>query len=254
MHSLAEWIISRFTSSAHAASIIGDLKEAQPEKGALWFWLSVAGIVLRFGWRPLLAFVAAFYGGNRAFSSLQMAVFGVPLDSPHRFSLLWQPTVQIFSGVAVVLWIGLIYSLVRYGLRDRLFQAMLALAAPISLILCCWWQPLALWSAIVLAVVCTAFLLLQREGRRAALGTLFFVPLAIASAMLCLFLASLYQRMIYSGPMGEVELRAHPSILWIGLGMWVLATLIDTTACAQIHRRLLDRRSPASEPEYPSRS
>ena len=52
--SFAEWIIARFTTKARASSIIGDLLEAVPEKGNLWFWLSVAGVFFSLTWRPAL--------------------------------------------------------------------------------------------------------------------------------------------------------------------------------------------------------
>ncbi len=62
MHSasIAEWIVGRFTSGKRAASIVGDLLELESQNGALWFWLSLARVVLALAWRWPLAFVAAF--------------------------------------------------------------------------------------------------------------------------------------------------------------------------------------------------
>ncbi len=65
----AEWIIARFARRAVAASIVGDLLETATQRGTLWFWWSVAGITLSYIWRPIIAFVAAFYVGLKNLGS-----------------------------------------------------------------------------------------------------------------------------------------------------------------------------------------
>src|SRR5579862_3305241 len=60
----AELILSLFTSRERAASTVGDLLEATPARGGLWFWWSVARTALSLLWsdfatqRALLAGLA----------------------------------------------------------------------------------------------------------------------------------------------------------------------------------------------------
>ena len=39
--SIAEWVLSRFTTPGRAASIVGDLTENADSRGGVWFWFSV---------------------------------------------------------------------------------------------------------------------------------------------------------------------------------------------------------------------
>jgi hypothetical protein len=84
MHSasIAEWIVARFTSEKRAASIVGDLLELKPQKGPLWFWISLARVIVALGWRRPLASIAAFYAASWAFGGFQMAIWGI--HAQHR--------------------------------------------------------------------------------------------------------------------------------------------------------------------------
>ena len=78
----AQWIVSRFTSKKRAAAIVGDLLELATQKGRLWFWFSLAGVVVSLAWRRPLAFAAALCVYFAAFS----ASFWVTYRH-HRFAI-----------------------------------------------------------------------------------------------------------------------------------------------------------------------
>src|SRR3981081_2060490 len=65
MHSssIAEWIVARFTDKQRAVSMVADLVELEPQKGPLWFWLSLIRVVISLAWRRSLAFIVAPYAG-----------------------------------------------------------------------------------------------------------------------------------------------------------------------------------------------
>ncbi len=79
---IAQWIVSRFTSKKRAAAIVGDLLELATQKGRLWFWFSLAGVVVSLAWRRPLAFAAALCVYFAAFS----ASFWVTYRH-HRFAI-----------------------------------------------------------------------------------------------------------------------------------------------------------------------
>jgi len=71
--SCAEWILCRVATPDKAASIVGDLLEA--DKGPLWFWTAVAGTVLRLAWRRPMAVLVAWLAmdiGTNVFMTVAM--------------------------------------------------------------------------------------------------------------------------------------------------------------------------------------
>src|SRR5271168_2441253 len=121
--SVAEWIVARFTTRKRAASMVGDLLELQAQKGQLWFWLSLARVVLALAWRRQLAFVAAFMFGAGACSGLQVTEsMGIAALGAGQL-----PWMNLFWVFLYILWFVAVYTVIRYGLRDRVAQLALAL-------------------------------------------------------------------------------------------------------------------------------
>ncbi|HEY4837263.1 MAG TPA: hypothetical protein VIH72_01565 [Candidatus Acidoferrales bacterium] len=119
MHSasFAEWIIAGFTTKARAASIIGDLLEAVPEKGRLWFWLSVARVFFSLTWRRPLAYVAAMGIVLCWVRAFRFTVFG----RPSSFAVLTQQWMQQYLHVLVansLLSVAFVYTAIVYGPED----------------------------------------------------------------------------------------------------------------------------------------
>ncbi|MGH9739869.1 MAG: hypothetical protein ACRD4X_14975 [Candidatus Acidiferrales bacterium] len=149
----AEWVIARFTGPDLAASIVGDLLEEARERGALWFWLSVAGILLRLNWRRLIAFGC----GAICFSllrALPMPVYaslhGMPPE--HGPSEIWRPFFVMLGGLAMLLWVATPYMIIRRGFRDRFAQLALAFCVPLTAAVVCWRSPVVVATSILIAV------------------------------------------------------------------------------------------------------
>lgn len=232
--SVAEWTIRRVAGKERAASIVGDLVETAQHRGSLWFCLAVAGVVVRLLWRPLVAFVAAFYAGGWTYQGLQMAVVGI--HTQHRPPEPWMPLFSVLVGAGTLLWISSLYLVIRYGFRDRLAQIALLMAALTSAVTCYWWQPLIL-TACGITLVGAIWLSIRENGRlRAALALPMILVAGFSSFLTAFFLSSLYQKLVYAGPIGTREMQEHPSLSWLTFVLILASTWGTTVACSILHR------------------
>ena len=237
-HAIAEWIVGRFTSKGRAASILGDLEELKPQKGRLWFWLSLTGVVLSLTWRRLIAFVAALYAGSWAFGAFQVAILGV--HAQHRPpEYPWMPVFLAISWVGAFLWLILLYAAIRYGLQDKLTQASLASTAIVTVILYCWWQPVVLAVSIAMTIFVVAASIANKQRLKAALALTVAVAAGFGGGFVATRMAALYAHSVITGPMGDVELRTHPSIGWVTFCALLMAAWSTTSVCSLVHTRLM---------------
>jgi hypothetical protein len=252
MHSssIAEWIVARFTDKQRAVSMVGDLVELEPQKGPLWFWLSLIRVVISLAWRRSLAFIVASYAGlwmlgklaavlqNSYLRHAPPGTWGVPGD------------LQLLPIVGAFLWMLLLYTAIRYGVRDRLTQLVLALAGMITAVVYGWGQPIALAIGIALGVCVLAALAIGREYRRAVMVLLVAWLTGSGSWMLAMFLASKYQHHVHPGLLGDREMREHPSIGRVSLGLLMMTGWMITTACSRMHNWLMrDKQLDFSAPQ-----
>lgn len=242
--SIAEWIVSRFTSKKRATSAVGDLVELEPQKGRLWFWISLARVVLSLSWRRVLAFVAAFYAGNWALRGF-VAVSGIHAQHrpPEHF---WTPLIVMLSLVGMFLWMLLIYAAIRYGTQNRVTQLAFASTGLVMAVILFWWQPVILLACLALSIWMMSVLILKAEYRKAALVILASVVTGFGAYVLTAYLVARYMRFVYFGPMGDKELQEHPSVMWLGFCMMFITTWMVTTACSRMHHWLL-RNKPLDE-------
>ena len=230
---VAEWILARFTTQSRAASIVGDLFESRSEKGTLWFWRSVAGIVLAVAWRRPLAFAAAFYLGLHALGALQMPIYG--MYAAHRPPQEWMPMFAVLSGLGMVLWMAAPYVAIRFGLRDSFAQIALVFGGLVTIIIFYWWVPAVLAACLVLAFSLITTSISVARRRRALLALAIATAFGFGGGLLAFYLAGLYQNHLYPGPVAEINSRL------INWGVPLLATWILATACSRMHRLLLGR-------------
>ncbi len=239
----AEWVVRRWTSQRRAASIVGDLVELRPQKGSLWFWMALAGAVLRLAWRPILATVAGFYAGAYALSFFQMAIWGIRVQH-HPAGYAWTPVFSVFNGGGAIVCLVLVYAAIRYGVRDRLTQLAVVLAGLCTPIAYLWWKPVVLITCIALIAGVLAASLLDRAWRRAASILAVVTAAGCAGGLLALYLASQYQRFVYAGPWGDKEMRMHPSVLWVTFLLMFATGWLLMALCARMHRRLFESHGP----------
>lgn len=259
--SIAEWVVGRFTSKKRATSVVGDLVELEPQKGLLWFWASMAGVVLSLSWRSILGLVAAYYVRGWAFGRLGLAYFGKygPDRPPEHlwrptiallslFGTLWTPVIALLTFFGSLLWMALVYVAIRYGLQDRVTRLALAWTGLITTVVFYWWQPVILYVCLALSICVAAISILKTEYRKAALILLVTVATGFGSFVLATYWSMRYARMVnfVSGPMGKMEWQDHASVRWMLVIMSFIVTWIATTACSRMHYWLL-RDKPVDE-------
>ncbi len=247
--SLAEWILRLCTSRDRAASVIGDLIELRQRKGLPWFWLSLAGAVVRLLWRPVAALVAAFYANNWAFSIFQMTLWGV--HSHHHIpdgpwaALLF----GILSVTSASLCLILVYAAVRYSTLDAATQIAAAFAAVTTGIIYLWWQPIGL--GLVLTVLIAVLVASQSSSVRRKDFTTVFAAVIVANAgfLVTMCLATVWQRHLFAGQWGDKEMRAHPSLLWLTFFLMLITAWLTTVTYSALRSHFMhseSRLDPAS--------
>lgn len=191
--SVAEWVLGWFTSRSRAASTVGDLLEASPRNGIVWFWRSVAAILLSLAWRRSLAFAAALCLGLFSLDALQNFIYGV--NVAHRPPHEWIPLFGFLNVTGVLLCFGMPYTTIRYGLKDAFTQQILATWGLTSVLILYWWIPLVPAACAVLGVLVFAHAAMSRPRRRALAAFAVALGLSFAcAALLSRYLASrLYQ-------------------------------------------------------------
>jgi hypothetical protein len=240
--SIAEWVVARFTGKKRAASIVGDLLELEPQKGPLWFWLSLTKVVVSLAWRGALAFVAAVFVYFAAFGiSLLMSWLHLPFrtvpDGPWR--IVW----GVLCLAGNILWFMLAYAAIHYGVRDRVTQLALALAPLITAGVYGWSQPVILVACVTLSLCVIVALILDSERRRAALVLLLVVMAGFGGFLLTGSFAALYQQFVHHGPTGDGVMQGSAPVLWVEFCMLFFMTpWIMTVAFSRMHRWV--RRNP----------
>jgi len=230
---VAEWVLARYAGEQRAWTVMGDLLEEREQKGAWWFWRAYAGMLIAVAWRPILAFIAALFGCGSAWRMLMTQQFGVVVTL--------QLTVAHFTAVSG--WFVVMYSGVRYGLRDMLRQmsGIVAALATTAVILCRHEPALIIWTATTVAFVLACATL--RSTRRAAMvfgGTaaaLFAGFVFMASAEFAYTRYALHIRLL-----GSEELRQHPSIGYVMLATQLMGEAFAAWICKEMHRLLMERR------------
>jgi len=246
--STAEWILCRVTSHERAASIVGDLVEIEEQKGLLWFWLSVAGVVFSLVWRQPLAFVAAFYAGAWTFFGFQMAIMGI--NAQHRPpEYPWMPvfTVLIFAGS--MLCAVSLYAAIRYGVQDKVTQIAFAWTSLVTSVIYLWWQPVVLGLCITAALLIVSVSIFNSKLRKEALVVLVSVVIGSVLRFFVGLLAGLYQHFLLRGPWGTREMQEHPSLEWVVFCMLILTFWASTSAWSRMHNWLMRDQAIDTESE-----
>ena len=248
--SIGEWVIAGLTSRNRAASIVGDLLELEPEKGILWFWLSLAGVAIALAWRRPVAFIAAFCAGLWTLSGFRMAIWG--LHAQHRPEQALMPAFGALTGVGMILWIAASYTAIRYGLRDHVARVAIAAASLVTVLIYCWWQPEILVACIALSLCLLWVCILNDDRRRAAMALLTALVAGFAGSVLAMDLFARYQHWVFPKPPGDREMQEHLWVGWVLIGFWLMVVWITTAVCSRMHRRLM--RSALSDSEIESNS
>jgi len=238
----AEWLIARFTDRRRAAAAVGDLLEVAAEQGPLWFWSSVAGIVLSLTWRRLVALLAAFLCLSllRTFPMPVLApLHGIP--TAHKVPENWRPFFVTLDKFGMLLWIAAPYAAICYGFRDKLSQLLLVASAIATTIIFYWWIPAVASTAFALGIGVLIFSVAAAKPRRALLAVGVALGVGFCGVQ---FMLHLWQEYLALFPLSATGFSLSANSLPL------LAVAIQTAACGWMHRFV--RRALQRGPEIES--
>jgi hypothetical protein len=243
--SIAEWTIARFTTKARAASIIGDLLEAVPQKGKLWFWFSAAGVFFSLTWRPVLALALTFCLWKYRWRATVTAKVLTPSELASEIASYHPPTFAMLFymylySLGFQLRLGTFYMAVRYGLKNTFVRHTLAAWLLVGFVAQYFYtSPRITIACVGLAICVVVYSALSAQRRKGLL------------ALVCVILfLSAWNK--FNAPVVLLVVRAillvAPSE--ISLAALLMALLIQTFAFAKAHQLFFEKnsRSPENEP------
>jgi hypothetical protein len=231
--SIAEWLVGRFTSKERAASVVGDLVELQSQKGLLWFWASLIGVVVSLSWRAGLRFIASFLVYGAALLILEMVGMShLPRDSQH-----WPPSIRLMLTLDVSftigarLWMILMYTGIRYGLQDKVTRLALAWASLATVAIVFWQKPMLLLICLAAGIWMASVSISRTRYRKATLVLLGTVATGWVGDRL----------MGYVSMFGiHLLLRAgHKNIFPVIACVSLIVFWITVMTCSGLHHKLL---------------
>jgi hypothetical protein len=224
----AEWILARFIKPSRAASIVGDLLEANEQRGTSRFWLSFAGILISLTWRRPVAFVASALLGLFSLAALINPIHGTDVYSPLPPEI-WVPIFMVLSSLGVLLWMTAPYTAIRYGFRDSFTRLSAAFCGLVTTFIFWWWIPAVAVTCIALFFSLLVHSVVSARRRRALIALGIALAFGYGGGLLTYYLATKY------------FLPYFP--FWLPL----LAVAILTTACSRMHRLLAGRDQRCKE-------
>jgi hypothetical protein len=224
---IAQKLLQRVVAEERADEIIGDFLETHAQATPISFSLAFVCLFLSFAWRPFTAFIAAVFIGLVSWSVLfEKASRQLWLGQVHNSAVL-SHAIQYVT-VSAPLWAIAALTLVRFGVRDRLWIISAVYAGVTSAAVYSYWIPLErpiVWVGLGAAVVTS---LSTDIMRRASL---------IVASLLALGLVVSH----YQGAIIGQALSRHRTATTIGIS--VLLNLFSVpfaqaVVCVALHRRI----------------
>jgi hypothetical protein len=228
----AEWIVGRFTSSAKAATLIGDLEELRPQKGSLWFWSSLDLFVAGLCWRRIVALIVVSYLAMRIFGGLTFIVArAISQHQPHQS---WVSALLIFLEIDALLWITSIFAAIRYGIRDRGAQLAFLWAGLGTAVVVSWSHlPVFLFS-IGLCAVLMVLSIVNRENRRRICVLAVTVEIGFVSSLIVTFFEVVLFRS--SDFHGNISVQEHSKMFWLASLLPMVSAWVAVSVFSRMHR------------------
>jgi hypothetical protein len=236
--SFAEWIIARFTNRSRAVSIVGDLLETRPQKGSVWFWMSVARVVLSLTWRSPLAYLAALCFGFVSIRALNFSVLG--RYSAHHATLSFFGLFSDLSRLGLFLSFGLTYTAIRFGLRDSLVRHILGAWALIVAVVFYGTIPVVAISGAALGVCLVAYSATSAQRRKGLLAFAVATSVGAGFVLLSSYLFLATNFIMLGGRPGTIVMVGTKIVFAFELFVLLILTIIFSWA----HRKYLENDSP----------
>lgn len=226
--------------SSRAASIIGDLLEAVPQKGAGWFWRSVAGVVLSLAWRRTFGFAAAFWFGIYSAGAQETPIYGHHgLDFSHRPSHIWIPFVILLRGVCSLLAFATPYASFRYGVKDRFVRQIFVVWLLSNVFISFWWIPAVTVTSGAIGVAFFFHSIISARERKALSAFIVALGLSLVAALLSALtfhaLFTWYIATDLDDTHWKLSVAAGSLVMWF-------AVLIQTSIYSRVHRLFFENK------------
>jgi len=224
-----EWLLTRFTDRPRAASIVGDLREASVQKGSMWFWWSVTGVMFSVAWRLAGGFLLAAFGGGFATSVISSSLYaGFGVHAPNVLQQSWTTSLAAMVGFGLMI---ACYSAIRFGVRDALSQLAISFSLIGTMAVCFWWLAMTPYVAAAAAFALFMVVMFFRNGRRAvaALAILLVLQVFVWMIGITVF-AALFRRFL---------LADEPMLRGLLFASYFLLVWLVCAACGWIHRLLI---------------
>lgn len=180
---VAEWLLSRFTSRTQAASIVGDIVESGGNKSGFHFWSSFIPVLCSMALRGCIAYAAALGLGLFSHDFLHNLVFTA--NAAHQPPHGWKFLFDFVCLVSVLLSFAVPYLAIRFGLHDAFTQEVVFGWGLTCVFSVYWWIPAVSVVCIVLTAGGLVSSIISANRRRTMLA--FVVALGISSAVAAFF-------------------------------------------------------------------
>ena len=221
-------LLQNVVSAERASEIIGDFLETHSPSAMTLFNLDFVRLLLSFAWRPLTALLGAVVIGFLCSSLLFVKASRQLWVGPVQNSAMLSHAVQ-YARISAPLWAIAVFSLVRFGVRDRLWIVS-ALYACVSsaAVYSCWmpWDRPLVFAGLSVVVVIS----LSTDAMRRA-----FCLVAIVLAL------SLATDRLQEAGIGEA-IRYHRNTTTIVISavlFFFTVPLIQAASCVALHRRMI---------------
>jgi len=236
---IAERLLAMFTDRARASSIVGDLAEGAREKGERWFWWAYVGVIASIAWRPLGGFASAaigcWWGLGYVGSSFSMAPDGQFAGKALELFL------SVMTAAGAISWLVFLFSVIRYGAKDRLTRLSLGFSVIGTMVGWFWWVSMVPAIAAIAIVVLVGYAMVTETGRRglAALMGLWVAIAALQYAGLKSFRFPIDHTFGYKGAPA-----IYAAWFWF---CYIVVLAVACLLCARVHHAAMGNRELVRE-------
>jgi hypothetical protein len=234
--SAAESLVQLVEGRERAAALVGDHIEIAQTRSSIWFGLALLRLLISRLSRPVVGAIAVLYVCNWLLFAFAMALEGV--HATHRPPEVWMPYFHVVSGIGAVLCGSALYAAIRYGLSEFYTRLAFAVSGLCVFVIFAWWFPGALYACTTLLLGFFIFSAFRAQRRWALLTAGVTVVSAFSVYLSGLFALNLYQHaVLHIRLLGSYELAQHPSLNWLGFGLYVVNALVIAAICSFMHRQ-----------------
>ena len=226
---VAEWLLRKVVDPMRASELVGDQLEAHPNGSSFKFWMAIAYLVVAFSRRTLVAMVLSPVAGLllaiTAFILLNGRSSGMEVTEMLPDALSFHVR-SYLMGLSVLIWVGAVFSLMRFGWRSPL--TVVGLIASVLWSGSLWFMFLPVPAA-VLAILWLGFVIfcVSHAKRRRALGIL-------CSVVLISWLTALTLSVVSHDPHNVFG-------KWQLVAAVILVPVIQGSISTALHRNFIER-------------